>query len=84
MSEFRGSSLQEKPKLFGVGGRILTLYLIQFAVFIVVPYLLLNFGYLYYLITALVLVVINMAFQRQLQNINSLIVYYTSKKRIKT
>ena len=84
MSEFKGSSLQEKPKLFGVGEKVLILYLVQFVVFFALPYLLLSLSYWYYLITAPALVVINMVFQRQLQNISSLIVYYTSKKRIKT
>lgn len=75
--------LQDRPLLFGLPVRLLTIYLIQFAVFFFVPYLLSGFGIYYYTGVAILLVSVNIFYKKQMVTINSRITWYFSKKRIR-
>lgn len=76
--------LQNKPKLFGMTQRKLMLYVIPFAAFFALPYLLFDWSWYYYGAAFIVLIAFNITFNKQLNNLYSLIVYYVAKKRIRS
>ncbi len=77
------SVLQDQPKLFNVKTRTLSLYLIEFGVFLLIPFVFFKMGAMYYFVAIIVLFAVNSAFKKQIDNLFSLIVYYFPKKRIR-
>ena len=76
--------LQKQPKLLGITQRKLVMYVIQFAVFFAIPYLLFSFGFIYYIAALVVLLALNLALGKQIDSLYSLIVYYGAKKRYRS